>query len=494
LYRKILENPQASEEEKFQSLKNIRMTYKVAQNKNAYIEATTQLVNFTKAQFKTNKKNPQFIKHLHESYILLVRTLWTEDQLSLALKYLNEAQRQFKGIHPLDEIYFIFGRIAEEKGDLVKAAGYYEASLKEPLSNSSIRERVLWLHPWVLYKMKKYEEAAAKLQEFSQHAKDVSDKMRSAFWRARALKNLNKSEEAKNIFQQIVKDDPIGYYGVVAVRELGQSFSAIKSTEKDFTYSLTNLKEISPASALQTEWLMAVGENTFSEKIIDQLSQTLRQQNRTEEEPWLILLTSYARANLYLPLFAAFNTLPLEVKEKLVQKHPELLFPRNYKDLITQAAQTEQIPPELGFSIIRQESAFNSRARSPVDAFGLMQLLPSIAKELSRGTSVPYKEAEDLYEPEINVPLGTKELKKLLAQYNQQYILAVSAYNASGNAIRGWLKTRFRDDALEFIEEVPYDETRTYIKLVMRNFVLYKRFNQTEGPVLFPEEWLKLTR
>jgi soluble lytic murein transglycosylase len=118
--------------------------------------------------------------------------------------------------------------------------------------------------------------------------------------------------------------------------------------------------------------------------------------------------------------------------------------------------------------------------------------LPSVAKELARGTDVPYAEAEDLFDPEINVPLGAKEIKSLLSKYDQQYILAVAAYNASGSAIRGWLKTRFRPDALEFIEEVPYDETRAYIKLVLRNYVFYKRLNQSEGPVQFPEEWLRL--
>ncbi|WP_413288252.1 transglycosylase SLT domain-containing protein [Bdellovibrio sp. HCB337] len=496
LYKKILKDPKASEDDIFQALKNIRMTYKVAQNKNAYIDATTQLVNGTKATYRKNKKDAQNIKRLHESYVLLARTLWTEDRLSLALKALTEAQRQLKGQHPLDEIYFVLGRIAEEKNDLVKASEYYDASLKEPLSSSSIRERVLWLHPWVLYKMKKYDEAAQKLQEFAVKAKDNSDRMRSLFWQARALKNLNKTEEAKTVLQQLVKDDQIGYYGVMAVRELGQSYAPMKSDEKDFTYSLFNLKEMTPTAALQAEWLMAVGENTFSEKIIDQLSQDLRQKGRNDEETWLIILTSYARANLYLPLFAAFNTMPADVKDKMVQKHPELLFPRNYKDIILQAAQAEQIPPELVFSIIRQESAFNPRARSPVDAFGLMQLLPNLGQQLSKKSNIAYKEPEDLFDPEINVPLGSKELKTLLNRYDQQYILAVAAYNASGNAIRGWLKTRFREDSLEFIEEVPYDETRAYIKLVMRNFVFYKRLNQGDAnqtPTLnFPEEWLKL--
>lgn len=496
LYKAVLKTPAASEDERFQALKNIRMTHKVAQDKNAYIEATSQLVNSAKAAHKKNKHDPQNIKRLHESYVLLARTLWTEDRLSLALQYLTEAQKRLKGLHSFDEIYFVLGRIAEEKNNLSKASEYYEASAQEPLSSTSIRERVLWLHPWVLYKMKKYGEAAQKLQEYALKAKDNSDKMRSLFWQARALKNLGKTEEAKVVLQQLVKEDQIGYYGVMAVRELGQGYAPMRSNEKDFSYSLFNLKELSPTAALQAEWLMAVGENTFSEKIIDQVSQNLKQKGRNDEESWLIVLTSYARANLYLPLFAAFNTLPADVKDKMVQKHPELLFPRNYKDIILKSAQAEQIPSELVFSIIRQESAFNPRARSPVDAFGLMQLLPSLGKELSQNSKITYKEPEDLFDPEINVPLGSKELKTLLNRYDQQYILAVAAYNASGTAIRGWLKTRYREDSLEFIEEVPYDETRAYIKLVMRNFVFYRRLNQseeTQPPTLnFPEEWLKL--
>lgn len=496
VYKKILKDAQATEDDRFQARKSIRMTHKVAQNKNDYIAATTQLVNASLKEFRKNKKNPQAIKQLHESYILLARTLWTEDRLGLAQKHLKEAQRQLKGLHPFDELYFVLGRMAEEKNDLPKAADYYQASLKEPLSSASIRERVLWLHPWVLYKMKNYEEAARELQDFALKARDASDRMRSLFWQARALKNLNRHEEAKALLEKVIREDHIGYYGVIAVRELGQTFSPLKSNKKDFSYSLTNLREIPPMTALQAEWLMAVGENVFAEKIIDQIAQSLKQKKQDDENTWLVVLASYARANLYLPLFAAFNTLPNDIKDKMVQQHPELLFPRDYKELILPAAQAEQIAPEFVFSIIRQESAFNPRARSPADAFGLMQLLPKLAKSLSTKTPVPYKEAEDLFEPEINVPLGAKELKNLLAKYDQRYILAVSAYNASAGAIQGWLKTRYREDALEFIEEVPYDETRTYIKLVMRNFVFYKRLGQSEdpnnGPVSFPEEWLRL--
>ena len=98
----------------------------------------------------------------------------------------------------------------------------------------------------------------------------------------------------------------------------------------------------------------------------------------------------------------------------------------------------------------------------------------------------------DLYKPEVNIPLGAFELKSLMKKYDNQYILAVAGYNANDSAIRGWLKTRFRNDSVEFIEEVPYEETRTYIKLTMRNYVFYQRLLSPGVSIKFPEDLLKL--
>ncbi|HWU42954.1 MAG TPA: transglycosylase SLT domain-containing protein, partial [Bdellovibrio sp.] len=107
---------------------------------------------------------------------------------------------------------------------------------------------------------------------------------------------------------------------------------------------------------------------------------------------------------------------------------------------------------------------------------------------------VDYREPTDLYKPEINIPIGAWALRSLMKKYDNQYILAVAGYNANDNAIRGWLKTRFRNDPVEFIEEVPYEETRGYIKLTMRNYVFYQRLLNPGTKIKFPEELLKLNR
>jgi soluble lytic murein transglycosylase len=110
---------------------------------------------------------------------------------------------------------------------------------------------------------------------------------------------------------------------------------------------------------------------------------------------------------------------------------------------------------------------------------GLMQVIPSVAKEQQSKTGIRISHFEDLYKPEINLPIGAALLSDLSKKYRGQFLLIAAAYNANEKAIHSWLKTRLNDDPLEFIEDIPYDETRAYIKLVLRNFVFYTRLGSS---------------
>nr|HMN70223.1 lytic transglycosylase domain-containing protein [Bdellovibrionales bacterium] len=144
------------------------------------------------------------------------------------------------------------------------------------------------------------------------------------------------------------------------------------------------------------------------------------------------------------------------------------------------------VAEELIYAIMRQESAFDPLARSPADAFGLMQILPEVASDIHKTSKVPYAEMEDLYQPNVNISMGAAHLRDLMKRHKGRFILAVAAYNASENAIRGWMKNRFRGDSLEFIEEIPYEETRTYVRLVMRNMIFYSLLNSKSASIEFP--------
>nr|BFD59015.1 hypothetical protein CKG001_11220 [Bdellovibrio sp. CKG001]BFD62394.1 hypothetical protein BdHM001_10750 [Bdellovibrio sp. HM001] len=494
-YRQILDAKEATADEQFQALKNIRQTYKVAQRRNDYINATADVVNWAKNQLQKNKKDRRTIARFHDSQVLFAKTLWTEDQTSRAVQVLNETHRRLRGVYPMDEVFFILGRIDEEKGNFKKALEYFEASYQQPVSFSGLRDKISWLKSWNYFKLGKWAEARTSLEQMKELVKDPSDKSRARFWLARTLKKLNLEPEAQAELQTLSKEDPLGYYGVMAYRDLGWEFPPLSVDVNELQgLSLFSVEELSVSTRLTTEWLIAVNEKPFAEKILNIAVDDLKKRNVTAEKTWLAVSSGYARAGLYLPLFSAIGALQPEVKDRLLNDHPDLLFPQAYGDIIAEASKKSGIPQEFIFSIIRQESAFNPEARSPVDAFGLMQLLPSVAKQLAKQNNLPYSEASDLFKPEINVPLGAFELKNLMRKYNNQYILAVSGYNANDSAIRGWLKTRFRDDSVEFIEEVPYEETRAYIKLTMRNYVFYQRLLHQGKGSRFPEELLKLQR
>lgn len=494
-YQSLKNSKQASSDDQFFALKNIRQTLKVAQQRTEYINATADLVNWAKKQFQKNKKDRRIIARFHDAQVLFARTLWTEDQTSRAVQVLNETHRLLRGLYPMDEVYFILGRISEEKGDFVKALEYFEASYKEPVSSPGLRDKIAWLKSWNYFKLEKWNDAQQSFVQMRDSVKDPSDKARARFWLARSLQKLGQTEIARNELLNLLKEDPLGYYGVIAVRDLKQDFSPLRTDKEELqSLSLMGVDEIDPSTRITGEWLIAVGEKTPAEKILNSISEDLRKRDVTKENTWLSLSSAYARTGLYLPLFSAIGALQPEVKDRLLSDHPDLLFPQPFADIIDEASRKSGTPREFIFSIIRQESAFNPEARSAVDAFGLMQLLPSVAKQLAKQNSLPYSEALDLFKPEINVPLGAFELKNLMKKYNGQFILAVSGYNANDGAIRGWLKTRFRDDPIEFIEEVPYEETRAYIKLTLRNYVFYQRLLNPDKPTVFPDALLALKK
>jgi soluble lytic murein transglycosylase len=162
-------------------------------------------------------------------------------------------------------------------------------------------------------------------------------------------------------------------------------------------------------------------------------------------------------------------------RNSLTEKFIDVIFPTPYFEIIKKLSDKYSVPKELIWGITRQESAFVPNERSWANAFGLMQIIPEKAIELSRKYNIPYQDYTDLYTPNINIEMGAALLKNLLHKYDGKFVQAVAAYNASESAVATWTKERFNGNYFEFIENIPYEETRNYIKLVLRNYITYKR-------------------
>jgi hypothetical protein len=155
-------------------------------------------------------------------------------------------------------------------------------------------------------------------------------------------------------------------------------------------------------------------------------------------------------------------------KETLNPLSLTYLYPTQYLSRLQKMK--SDFDPIIALSLIRQESAFNKNARSHVGARGLMQIMPNTGKRLHKKLRT-----HQLYNPKLNIKIGTKYLKKLLKRYDDNLVYTLAAYNAGESRVKRWKKELFHDDAiLENIEKIPFLETRKYVKLIFRNIFFYK--------------------
>jgi len=166
-----------------------------------------------------------------------------------------------------------------------------------------------------------------------------------------------------------------------------------------------------------------------------------------------------------------------------------LRFPLVYQKHFRQAASDHGIRPHLLYALARQESAFMHDARSPAGARGLMQLLPSTARQTANGSGMQIS-TEHLYRPDINIALGSRYLSQMLEEFDGNRALAAAAYNAGPNRVKQWLR-RTEDSALpldQWIETIPFAETRGYVQNVLAYTVIFGHRMDEPVSLLTPQE------
>ncbi|MCB0361503.1 MAG: DUF3808 domain-containing protein, partial [Bdellovibrionales bacterium] len=432
----------------------------------------------------------------YEIQILLARTYWTLGRVYQAQKVLNSLAKNLKNQHPLDEIFWLRGRMAEEQGQFESAASWFKKGLQEIREKKGESlERLKWYLAWNLRKLRRFEEANQFLEELRAISESDFSRSRYTYWLAVNLRDLERIDDSHSTLKTLIEEDPIGYYGLLAHRET-QTLVAIpglKGLEKDSRSTPTHRSLKRVLDRPYIEWLISVGEKEIASLYLDQVADNYRKSNAQDELGWAGLFRFYARSGVFLSLYKQMGLLDPNHRTALLNHYPDLIFPTPYLEEVASAANHFGVSAELIYSIMRQESAFDPLARSTADAFGLMQLLPEVAHRTAQRSLIKFEKAEDLYEPQVNIPLGSAFLRELWDKFNGQFVLTVASYNASEEAIYGWLRTRFRGNTLEFIEDIPYEETRSYIRLVMRNLVFYSLMSAGGNSIPFPEWTLSLS-
>jgi soluble lytic murein transglycosylase len=159
----------------------------------------------------------------------------------------------------------------------------------------------------------------------------------------------------------------------------------------------------------------------------------------------------------------------------------EALFPKAYWPDLRKYSELNGLDPYLVASLIRQESEFNAGAISHANAVGLMQLLPKTGKTVAKQVKLKGYSAPQLYTPAVNLELGTRYFKEMVDKYNGQFEYALAAYNAGSDRVGDWLGQGHYRDAQEFVESIPFTETREYVQAILRNANVTANYRQLYG-------------
>jgi len=312
------------------------------------------------------------------------------------------------------------------------------------------------------------------------------DKNKFRYWNAKIKKNIKTSlglvqaadfEDVQEDFRKIAEDDEMGYYGTLSSFELVNELKPLQR----LNYSEIVLDE-------KFEWLVHFRLNDLAYQYLLDNTQGKNApfKNKTAEEQLLFL----SKANIHHEVFYRLNKMDDKSYDVFLKKYPTILIPTPFLELFKKGAAESGLEIEIPLAISKQESGFNEFAKSPADAFGLMQLIIPSAELAAKQAKIKLTGPEDLFVPDINLILGPTLFRKYLNDFEGRFPETIMSYNAGPEAAKRWSRKYFLPfcndpntcsgdkrlmATLLLIEMVGYKETNGYVKKVLRNYFNYKR-------------------
>jgi soluble lytic murein transglycosylase len=465
LYKQMIDGEYRIDD-KVKAYNAYRTSYKIGRDLKTFLLKTFEMEQFLKGEMEKNPEDKKFIEHWVDSKITLAKAVWTDQKNKEARKILNELiATKLGSVNQQAYSQLIYGSLHQESKENTEALNSFENAGTLKVTDTALGENIQWAIVWNNYLLKQYKKVVSFADSFVKKSTNQNFITKLNYWKAKALQRLDKTLESNEIFATVIAADPFGYYGIIATIDLKIPLTPIPPTviNTDFT------------GFQILDWLIAMEEKIFSQKYLKEIDSQFKTPAERERA-----MSLYSQTEWYQGGMRQIYNFKMSTRNAMTEKYINVVFPTPYLAFIEKLGSKYNVPKELVFGITRQESAFVPSERSWADAFGLMQLIPEKAMELSKKFDIPYRDHNDLYNPDTNLELGTALLKDLREKFNTKFIQTVASYNASENVITVWEKERFNGNYIEFIEMIPYEETRNYIKLVFRNYMTYKRITGKE--------------
>ena len=362
----------------------------------------------------------------------------------------------------------------------------YEAFPDQPLAASSH-----WRVAWTAYIRRKHD-ARELLREHLQRYPGHPSAGAALYFLGRLAETDRDYPSARLFYTRLAEQFPNYYYGILArARKAQPNVADAGSSEKTARFlRAINFPPRQPPvpSQADPDTLLRIARARLlaSAGLPDLAHAELRFGTRNGGQPYLLAIEMARVANspherLHYIKSAAPDYLAMSL-EDAPQAFWQLLFPLPFeKDLVSNANQ-QSLDPYMMAALIRQESEFNPEALSPKHAYGLTQVEPATGRALARRAGVKRFTNRSLFVPAVNLKLGSFYLRGLLDQWGGKWEEALASYNAGKSRVNEWITWNQYQEPAEFVESIPFTETREYVQAVLRNAAVYRQLYANKAP------------
>lgn len=395
---------------------------------------------------------------------------------------LDEMRRTTTQSPWLEEALLSTGNKYLLRRDLAAAAAYYD-ELAHRFPAGKYGASAHWKSAWLLYRLDRQAEAKGQFEDQIRLFGRSNEVPNALYWRGRIAENEHDLPTARACYAKL-SDSFRNYYYSVLARERLKEIGVSGAAEPEFLASVvtptaTQAPRESPDGVADPR--LAKAKLLTNGGLFDFALKELQAASQEPGNDWA--LTEMVRVQLdagrpfaalqllkrSLPGYyaAEITTLPKTIRDAL--------FPRPFWGEIRNNAEANRLDPYLVAALIRQESEFNPAAVSHANAFGLMQLLPSVGKTEAKKIKLKGYSSGKLLDPSTNIKLGTHYFRNMIDETGGKVEYALAAYNAGTNRVYEWLNAGQFRDVPEFVESIPFTETREYVQAIVRNHNIYRR-------------------
>lgn len=433
-------------------------------------------------------------KEAKTAYFKLVETYPDAPETGLAwrrLAAMSDGEEALSFLNKVDDKYPDEVVIAlREKATLLTQLGRYQEA-------TNVRDTILQKYPqseeaadyrWQIAKdfadSGDYVSAWQWAQQISVNNPDSGVAPKAGFWIGKWAEKLGQNQEATKAYEYVLQNHPHSYYAWRSAVRLGKDvgdFNNLRSLP--LQVEIPQQRPIPPAGSNQFKELFLLGED---QDAIDLFTAEIgKKSSSTDTLPVVTVSEQFVQGLLkqnqgkYLESINLIWNLknrdnPEDIGEwQILRRSPEYwyaLFPFPYEELIVKWSKERNLNPFLVVSLMRQESRFEKDIKSPVGATGLMQIMPETGAWIAPQINI---KEYSLTDPEDNIKMGTWYLNYTHDTYNDNSMLAIASYNAGPGNVSNWISRYSLADIDEFVENIPFPETKNYVETVFGNYWNY---------------------